>query len=142
MKQSPHTYTLIMTQDQALNLSKACEFYSRVMMGQFGEIAFQTMMPHIGKPDFCERREQMQNLLYQARRFAFPELTGPGHSYGVGHSVTSDRAWEVYQVLRHAIAWTNHPEGGSTVDFHPPMCFSGDQTMPKVLVDGKEVKCR
>lgn len=142
MKQSPHTYTLIMTQDQALNLSKACEFYSRVMMGQFGEIAFQTMLPHTGKPDFCERREQMQNLLYQARRFAFPELTGPGHSYGVGHSVTSDRAWEVYQVLRHAIAWTNHPEGGSTVDFCPPMCFSGDKSMPKVLVDGKEVKYR
>lgn len=142
MKQAPHTYTLIMTQDQALNLSKACEFYSRVMMGQFEEIAFQTMLPHIGKTDFCERREQMQNLLYQARRFAFPELTGPGHSYGVGQSVTSDRAWEVYQVLRHAIAWTNHPEGGSTVDFHPPMCFSGDKSMPKVLVDGKEVKYR
>lgn len=142
MKQSPHTYTLTMTQDQALTVSKACEFYARVMMGQFNEIAFETMMPHTSHPDFCTRRNAMEHLLHQARKYAFPELTGPGHSYGVGHSVSSDRAWEAYQVLRHAIAWTNNPEGGSTVDFHPPMCFSGDKTMPKVLVDGKEVKCR
>lgn len=142
MKQSHHTYTLIMTQDQALTVSKACEFYARVMMGQFNEIAFETMMPHTSRPDFCERRDQMQNLLYHARKCAFPDLTGPGHSYGVGHSVSSDRAWEAYQVLRHAIAWTNKPEGGSTVDFHPPMCFSGDKAMPQVLVDGKGVKCR
>lgn len=142
MKQSPHTYTLTMTQDQALIVSKACEFYARVMMGQFNEIVFETMMPHTSRPDFCERRDHMEALLHQARKCAFPDLTGPGHSYGVGHSVSSDRAWEAYQVLRHAIAWTNKPEGGSTVDFHPPMCFSGDKAMPQVLVDGKKVVSR
>lgn len=142
MNKKDHTYTLTMTQDQALTVSKACEFYARVMMGQFNEIAFETMLQNLKQPDFCTRRNAMEHLLYQARKYAFPDLTGPGHSYGVGHSISSDRAWEAYQVIRHAIAWTNNPEGGSTVDFHPPMCFSGDKTMPKVLVDGKEVKCR
>lgn len=142
MNKKDHTYTLTMTQEQALTVSKACEFYARVMMGQFNEIAFETMMPHMSRTDFCERRDYMETLLHQARKCAFPDLTGPGHSYGVGHTVSSDRAWEAYQVLRHAIAWTNKPEGGSTVDFHPPMCFSGDKSMPQVLVDGKEVKCR
>ena len=35
-KTSKENYILTLTKEQALTVSKACEFYSRVMMGQFG----------------------------------------------------------------------------------------------------------
>ena len=45
-------YVLTLTTEQLLTVSKACEFYSRVMMGQFREIAFETMMQSIKHDDF------------------------------------------------------------------------------------------
>lgn len=126
-------YVLTLTTEQLLTVSKACEFYSRVMMGQFGEIAFETMMQSIDRDDYCERREAMEDLLFQARKIAFPDLVGRGHSYGIGHNQSADRAWNAYQALRYARAWHEHPEGGGTVDFHPPYP-AGGESIPKCKV--------
>ncbi len=119
-------YILTLNKEQALTVSKACEFYSRVMMGQFGEIAYETMLQSIKQDDFCARREMMEDLLFQARRLAFPDLMGRGHSYGIGHNVSADRAWNTYQALRYAVAWHEHPEGGITVDFQKPYPAGGE----------------
>ena len=119
-------YILSLTKEQALAVSKACEFYSRVMMGQFGEIAYETMLQSIKQDDFCTRREMMEDLLFQARQFAFPDLMGRGHSYGIGHNKSADLAWNAYQALRYAKAWHEHPEGGITVDFNKPYPAGGE----------------
>lgn len=132
-------YVLTLTTEQLLTVSKACEFYSRVMMGQFGEIAHETMMQSVRQDDFCTRREMMEDLLFQARKFAFPDLHGRGHSYGIGHNKSADRAWNAYQALRYARAWHEHPEGGITVDFGPPYS-AGGESIPdcRVLTDDSD----
>lgn len=138
MKQNDK-YVLTLTTEQLLTVSKACEFYSRVMMGQFREIAFETMMQSIKHDDFCTRRDMMEDLLIQARQFAFPDLMGPGHSYGIGHNKSADRAWNAYQALRYARAWHEHPEGGITVDFNKPYP-AGGESIPdcRVLTDDSD----
>lgn len=135
-KTSEENYILTLNKEQALTVSKACEFYSRVMMGQFREIAFETMMQSIKRDDFCTRRDMMEDLLIQARQFAFPDLTGPGHSYGIGHNASADRAWNAYQALRYAIAWHEHPDGGITVDFQKPYP-AGGEAVPDCKVEVK-----
>lgn len=137
---SESKYVLTLTTEQLLTVSKACEFYSRVMMGQFGEIAYETMLQSIKQDDFCTRREMMEDLLFQARKFAFPDLNGRGHSYGIGHNQSADRAWNTYQALRYARAWHEHPEGGITVDFNKPYP-AGGESIPdcRLLTDDSDV---
>lgn len=132
-------YILTLTREQALTVSKACEFYARVMMGQFGEIAFETMLQSIKQDDFCTRREMMEDLLFQARKFAFPDLMSRGHSYGIGHSKPADRAWNAYQAIRYAVAWHEHPEGGITVDFRKPYP-AGGEAVPDCKVDADPIR--
>ncbi len=111
-------YVLTLTPEQAHVVSRACEFFTRLHIGQFDELTWELM--DLSSKDFCERRDEAEPLLQQLRRVYFPDLVLPGASYGVGKHSASDRAWDVYQVIRHAMAWHEHPEGGSTVDFRPP----------------------
>lgn len=47
--------------------------------------------------------------LLDARKAIYPELNGIGHSYGVGKFADADRAFDVYQVLRHALGDPREP---------------------------------
>ena len=119
-------YILTLTEDQEAVVEKACEFYARVLNGQFDEIAFETLMRRISEDNYCNLREQMEQHLLRARECAFPELGRyAGHHHGVGRDETSDRAWNIYQVLRHTRSWHKEPKGGYSVDFDPPMDVSG-----------------
>ena len=73
-------YTLELNEVQAQTVSQACEFFARIKMGQF-----------------------------DARKAIYPELNGIGHSYGVGKFADADRAFDVYQVLRHALGDPREP---------------------------------
>lgn len=124
-------YVLHMDAETACIVGLACEFFARVRMGQFEEIRHLTVWPRC-KDDktFSERLQKCSDHLEFAKKAAFPELNGPGHSYGVGHFRDADTAWNVHQVVRYIIAWHEHPEGGSTVNFREPMRFS-DAPMPR-----------
>ena len=137
---SKEKYILAMTDEQAGVISRACDFYARILNGQFNEICWETLVLNTVHPlpdDFCERRDKMEQLLLQARACAFPELNGAGHHYGVGHDETADIAWNVHQVIRHCRAWNNHPEGGLSLDFCKPLDISG-VGMPKCEVKEEE----
>lgn len=57
------------------------------------------------RDDFCERRDKAEELLFELKRLFFPDLyPSRGASYGVGHNLQSDRAWDIYQVVRFAMA--------------------------------------
>lgn len=127
-------YVLSLDTDQLRAVARACEFYARVMNGQFEEIAYEVMLRNIRDCDHCSRRDAMEDLLFQARRYAFPDLISRGHSYGVGHDVAADRAWNAYQALRYAQAWYEHPEGGYTVNFREPYP-AGGEAVPKCTVE-------
>ena len=124
----PHTrekkYILSLDEEQANLLSHACDFYARMRMGQWQELVSECL--EFNTNDFCEQRDRMEQLLLEVRAEAMPELMACfSHSYGVGKFHDADLVWEIYEVLRNRIAWTNNPKGGDTVDFGDPMSFSG-----------------
>ena len=116
-------YTLSMDERQAKMLATACEFYARVNMGQWLEVFHSCA--DLRRTDYSEARDAVEQLLLQARQIVWPELHGAGHSFGVGKFEHADIVWEIYEVLRNRIAWTEHPEGGIGVSFSKPMSFSG-----------------
>ena len=130
-KISGDEYVLHMDAETAAIVALACEFYSRIKMGQFEEIRHLTVWPN-GKndPTFSERLQKCEDALAEAQKAAYPELGGMGASYGVGCFRDADTAWNVYQAVRYVKAWHEHPEGGTTVNFHEPMKFS-DAPMPR-----------
>lgn len=91
---------LTLTETQARVLMRACEFYARIVMGQFQEITPELLDISIPTDDYCERRNIADELLFKAREQIYPELHGRGHSYGVGRFEHADRAFDVYQVVR------------------------------------------
>lgn len=92
---------LTLTEEQAKVVSVACEFYSRVRMGQFKEITWHTLDWSIPSDDFCGRLDNAERCLLEARKYIYPELHGWGHSYGIGKFEDADRAFDVHQVLRN-----------------------------------------
>lgn len=128
-------YILTMDKETALMVDRACEFYSRMIMGQFMEAADQVFdaWPEKFKSEhFCDMRNRAESYLVSAKIALFPELH-PGAYYGVGRSRRSDTTWNVHQVIRYAIAWHDHPDGGNSVDFGKPMHFS-DAPMPEFVI--------
>ena len=93
---------LELTDEQARIVACACEFYARIRMGQFSEISHHTIDLSLPTDDYCSRREQAEAFLYKARDYIYPELYGPGHSYGYGKFKDADQAFDVYQVIRYA----------------------------------------
>lgn len=128
-------YVLHMDAETAQIVARACEFFSRILFGQFQEVRYLTVHPtEEGDPTFGERLNACEKALQEARDAAFPEFKGSyGWSYGVGHLREADTAWNVYQAVRYIKAWHEHPEGGITVNFHEPMRFS-DAPMPRCEV--------
>lgn len=94
---------LTLTEEQAKIVSAACEFYARVRMGQFSEIAYHTLDLSIPCDNYCDRRDEAEKLLLEARKQLYPELHGAGHSYGIGKFEDADLAYDVHQVLRNQL---------------------------------------
>ena len=91
---------LTLTEEQAKIVSKACEFYARIRIGQFNEIIWSCLDLSIPTDDFCKRRDEAERLLLEARKQIYPELYGIGHSYGIGKFEDADKAFDVHQVIR------------------------------------------
>lgn len=102
-------YTLELNEEQAITVSQACEFFARIKMGQFDEIPFLLLADELSGADYCSRRDIANKYLLEARKAIYPELHGIGHSYGVGKFADADRAFDVYQVLRHALGDPREP---------------------------------
>ena len=123
------TYTLTMDAETARVVSRACEFYARILFGQWEELSWEMILQD---RTYANRRPECEAFLERAQMAAFPDLVH-GRSYGVGHDRTADTAWNAYQAIRYAIAWHDHPEGVLAVCFDKPMKFS-DAPMPKCEV--------
>lgn len=122
-------YVLTLTEDQARTAARACELYCRLLLGQLDELNHELLLRET-RDDISGRREAAMTLLLHLKKLYFPDLHGHGHSYGVGHDITAERSWSVYQALRHCMAWHEHPEGGIGVSFDPPMSYN-DEPLPQ-----------
>ena len=102
-------YILDLTEEQAKTIAHACEFFARIKMGQFNEIPFLLLANELPGNDYCTKRDIANKYLLETRKAIYPELHGMGHSYGVGKFADADRAFDVYQVLRHALGDPREP---------------------------------
>lgn len=101
-------YRLTLTEEQAKIVSRACEFYARVGYGQYMEIVYDFLSPR--DEDFIERRDEAERLLFKAREQIYPDLVRIRcASYGVGFDKRMDKAYDVHQVLRHALGYPREP---------------------------------
>lgn len=119
---------LVLSTQEARFLCRVTEFFARMRMGQWDNIVYTCI--DIRDNAFCEKRDELIPRLMTCRVMVYPYLrTHYGSSYGVGKFLDADTAWEIYEVVRYRMAWTEHPEGGSTVNFGTPMSFSGQPMM-------------
>ena len=117
-------YNLELSPEQARLVSEACDFYSRVLIGQFDRITEACLDIGGSVQDYCQKRDMANDLLRITRRIFWPELVHPGQSYGIGHNQKADRLYDVHQVLRNKIAWEEQPTGSLGVAHDSPMQFS------------------
>lgn len=114
---------LTLTEEQARIVAKACEFYARMRIGQFYEVTWNFLDVQ-SADEYCRRREEAERLLLEVRKQIYPDLTGAGHSYGIGKFEDADKSFDVYQVIRYAMG------GSYPFSYHDlPKCIK--------LVDGE-----
>jgi len=121
-------YILELTESQEAVLQLALDLYGRIGMGQLHEI-----LHHIDSPT-VEAREDAEKIISQLKGMLMG-LHGHSH-YGISSDKMAKRfkmALEMHDCLRSARAWHDHPEGGITVDFDPPMNYSGEP-LPEVNI--------
>jgi len=125
-------YRLELTEEQAVLVKKALDFYSRIHIGQFGEILNL----------FRFKDRESERLLYPKAKetvdYLKHLLTGldSSASYGVFSLEAHEdcrRAFDIVQVIRNKIAFEKNPEGGCQVDFDTPEQLS-DWPLPGVEV--------
>lgn len=130
-------YVLEMNEKQASIVMAALEFYSRMRLGQFGELPRLSL--DLSDEEYHDKAEYMEALLELARRRCYPELSYTlAHSYGIGKFEDADMAWEIYTSIRHCVSWANNPEGGMSVCFDEPRSFRGNEIAKCTVVKDDE----
>lgn len=104
----------------------ALDFYSRIWIGQLDAI-----LRDIRWYRNCRQLDALEpeftHILIRMRNALFPELQSYGLYY-VSYGIFSDKinykaavAYDMQQEFRYKMAYFLKPEGGISVDFHPPM---------------------
>ena len=138
---------LKISKNEAQKLIECLDLYSRVFMGQYDQILFQIRFSRIrskaGLTDYYMREEEIEEALHKARNLALPDAKhfGFNGSYGIWSDKNDMRsiiAYDIQQVLRHSLAYHDHPEGGITVNFREPW-IHGDTEPIKVSFEGADL---
>jgi hypothetical protein len=119
-------YIITVDEEQLKVINSALDFYSRVMTGQLEEIIDPVNSPLRDRLIKIDDREDFELCIEKMKGKVFPEAPIHG-SLGIGNVNTKEEAkmaYDMYQVFRHKIAWTNKPQGGIQVDFDNPLKFS------------------
>lgn len=139
MSQTDYKVQLLLTDEQAKVVMRACELLSRLRIGQLEhvmeeveEFAFKDMPPpeddqhNVAFDRAFERVKNSRACISFAKGCIFQDIGGsPGVSYGIGHDRKGDIAWNVYTAIRHEVSWHEHPEGGFGVNFNPKTEYCG-----------------
>lgn len=129
-------YTLAVSETQLRLIAEALEFYTRFCIGQF---AVPSIVEHRKLPEPYKRfdtydRDRYEQLMLEIRAMFFPELRGPGHSFGVGWDEKPEQqqaqiGYEVYKWILHEFHKNNEHWNVHT---SPPMLHYSDQPKPVV----------
>ena len=142
--QSPARYQLVLSETQAHITAEALEFYTRWCIGQFSapdivewRATAKEYRGQRGIDEYTNRRSR--DILDELRLALFPELSGPGHSYGVGWNDKAEQqhaqiGYEIYK----SILYEFH-KGNNNVHSYPNVLHYSNQPVPVfTLVVGKK----
>lgn len=123
--QNETKYVLTLTSEQASALSVACETLARIRIGQLDQLEDAIFWSHpLPDKDAVDEHfkhlDEFRNKLNELETIAFPKGW-----CSLGSDKFAETAWNIYQVIRYKQAWHDHPEGGTTVNFHRPLDISG-----------------
>lgn len=141
LKEEHKDYKLILelSPEQASVIRNALDSYSRMLMGQLDyaldpirwqnyELAEKGIAP---KADWYEEVVPLLTELKQ-KLFGLPSNS----NYGIFNTQISEDArvsWDIHQVIRNKLAWTEHPKGDYTVVFDKPL-KSAKVELPKAEI--------
>lgn len=98
MSDEPH-YQLTVTRIQAEVLRDACELLARCRLGQIADACQQALDEHGKAVVPYDLAMWCETAVKAAVGLA------PNQSWGVGKHLAADLPWDLYQVLRHRLAW-------------------------------------
>jgi hypothetical protein len=117
----------------------ALEFYTRWCIGQFDVPDSVEFRPEARAYREARQQEEpdlyntKQELLDKLRTMYFPELRGPGHSYGVGWNDKREQqeaqtGYEIYKAILYEFN-----RGKDNVHSYPNILHYSDQPVPKFI---------
>lgn len=110
----------------------ALDFYSRMYMGQYGEIDFELRQYRFDSEfdnQYMFARKHIytaiRNLVFQENKIAEWDLYGSLGIWSEDTDVRAKNAYDMQQVIRYYHAWCCNPEGGIGRSFDAPL-FGGE----------------
>lgn len=110
----------------------ALDFYSRMYMGQYGEIDFELRQyrfeSEIDNQYMFARKHiytAIRNLVFRENKIAEWDLYGSLGIWSEDTDVRAKNAYDMQQVIRYYHAWCCNPEGGMGRNFDAPL-FGGE----------------
>lgn len=122
-------YQLTVTKEQAEIIRLSVEIYARLRMGQIRNVLMD------GLPERFSW-DKAEPIVEEFRANLFPELARNQY-YGVNHEEKIDEAVDIYEVIRHQLAWDRVMESGRespefhSVDHNEPFHWS-DLPLPEI----------
>jgi hypothetical protein len=113
-------YTLTVTKEQAETLILATEILARLGIGQFRD-ALECLPTREFLPDGWH--EDMDGIGKMLSRHMIGGIDGYRSSLGIRHKDVREPsriAWDLYQVLRHRLAWDRAAKGGIVESANAP----------------------
>lgn len=108
------------TFEQLKIINRALDLFSRVQMGQVGEV--DNLLKYYGR--FPDENTMINNdeLNRQKKKHFFPGIPGDGYLAISSPEVHVDakHAYEMQKLFAWAMAWHENPNGGITVEYDPP----------------------
>jgi hypothetical protein len=121
-------YCLEVNESQAQIISSSCELLARIGAGQFANVGY-----YLPKLDDNERRLVISHL-DKMRHIC--DITSD-----LDQNPATCVAWDIYQVVRHRLAWDSNPKGNPmNVSFDEPLHMSSEPlpTIRQAVSENKE----
>ena len=105
-----------MSYTQGLCLCSMLDSFTRLYTGQLS-IALESL-PSVFSADLMEEQRAVEQYLTRALFLLAPNVSWSVHS--CAESLSHGVSYDMFQILRHRLAWDREPCGGMTVDFGSP----------------------
>lgn len=121
-------YNLKLTEGQAQALVMGLESFMRLGIAQYN-LAIEMALPGKLLPGYNKELEESFQTIKKNIYNIVPSMSLSLWDKEMV-SETVRVAHDIYEVIRHKLAWDRHPEGGFTVDFNSPLKISDTENLP------------